>query len=187
MKKLFQNQWVNIILVVIILAMVLPQTRKPIAIVFNKLIASSPKLTDEEDRQQIESYNWILEDRFGNNVDFAQFQDKVILINYWATWCPPCIAEMPSLNDLYQDYKEKVVFLFISGEALETSQGFMNAKGYNLPVYRMKTNYPDPLEGYKLPTSYLIDKNGTIVIKKEGAADWNSANFRNILDQLLKN
>ena len=185
MKKLFKNQWTNIILVVIIIAMVMPQTRKPIAIVFNKIIASNPSVTDEEERPEIESYNWILEDRFKKEVDFRQFKNKVIFINYWATWCPPCIAEMPSLNEVYQDYKDRVVFLFISGEEFETSQGFMNAKGYDLPVYRMKTNYPDPLEGYKLPTSYLIDKNGRIVIKKEGAADWNSTGFRNTLEELL--
>ena len=187
MKKLFKNEWVNIILIVIIIAMILPQTRTPISIVFNKLIASNPSVTDVEERPEIESYNWILEDRFENEVDFNQFRGKVILINYWATWCPPCIAEMPSLEKVYQDYKDEVVFLFISGEDLETSQGFMNAKGYDLPVYRMKTNYPDPLEGYKLPTSYLIDKKGRIVIKKEGAADWNSTGFRKTLEELLKN
>ncbi|WP_282019071.1 TlpA family protein disulfide reductase [Salegentibacter mishustinae] len=185
MKKLFKNQWSNIIFIVIILAMIIPQTRKPIQIVVNKIFAFSPSATDEEDRKELETYNWALETASGKRVDFAESKGKVIIVNYWATWCPPCIAEMPSFQELYTDYKDEVEFYFISGEDHETTNNFLKRKGYRFSSYRMLSEDPKPLDGYTLPSTYVIDKNGTIVVDKKGAADWNSQNFRNLLNQLL--
>lgn len=186
MKKLFSNQWANIIFIVIILALIIPQTRKPIQIVVNKIFAFSPSVTDEEDRKQLEDYNWTLETKSGKKVDFAESKGKVIIVNYWATWCPPCIAEMPSFQKLHTDYKDKVDFYFISGEDHETTNNFLKRKGYDFSSYRMLSEDPKPLNGYTLPSTYVIDKNGIIVVNKVGAADWNSQNFRNTIDGLLK-
>jgi thiol-disulfide isomerase/thioredoxin len=185
MKKLFSNQWANIIFIVLILVLIIPQTRKPIQIVVNKVFAFSPSVTDEEDRKELESYSWTLETASGSKVDFAKSKGKVIIVNYWATWCPPCIAEMPSFQELYTDYKDEVEFYFISGEDHETTNNFLKRKGYNFSSYRMLSEDPKPLDGYTLPSTYVIDINGTIVVDKKGAADWNSQNFRNLLSQLL--
>lgn len=183
--KFFKNQWSNIIFGILILALVIPQTRKPIQIFVNKVFSFSPSVTDEEERQKIADYNWILEDKNGIRQNFSDHKGRVIVINYWATWCPPCIAEMPSFQELYLDYKDKVVFLFISGEDHETVTNFMKRKRYDLPSYRMLSADPKPLEGYSLPTTYLLDKKGEIVIHKVGAADWNSKKTRDTLDKLL--
>jgi thiol-disulfide isomerase/thioredoxin len=110
---------------------------------------------------------------------------KVILINFWATWCPPCIAEMPYLDGLYRDYKDKVVFLFVSNEDASTTQAFLNKKGYALTSIKPISYSPKLLETNSLPTTYLIDKKGGIVIKKTGSADWNSQSFRKTLDELV--
>jgi len=185
MKKLFSNQWANIIFIVLILVLIIPQTRKPIQIVVNKVFAYSPSVTDEEDRKELENYNWTLETASGKKVDFAESKGKVIIVNYWATWCPPCIAEMPSFQELYTDYKDEVAFYFISGEDHETTNNFLKRKGFRFSSYRMLSKDPKPLDGYTLPSTYVIDKNGTIVVDKKGAADWNSQNFRNTLDELL--
>ncbi|MDT0691550.1 TlpA disulfide reductase family protein [Salegentibacter sp. F188] len=184
--KLFKNQWLNIILIVIILALLIPQIRKPLQIFANKAFAFSPSVTDEEDREQIASYDWVLEKNNKERVDFSEYKDEVIIVNYWATWCPPCIAEMPSFQQLYDDYGDKVAFFFISGEDHETTTNFLKRKRYSFPSYRMLTTDPKPLDGFTLPTTYLIDKEGNIIIKKVGAADWNSASMRNTLDELLK-
>lgn len=185
MKKLFSNQWANIIFIVIILVMLIPQTRKPIAIVFNKLIAFSPSVTAEEEREMLESYDWTLETKDGKKVNFSETKGEVIIVNYWATWCPPCIAEMPSFQELYADYGDRVAFYFISGEDHETTNNFLKRKGYRFNSYRMLSADPKPLNGYTLPTTFVIDKKGAIVINKVGAADWNSQNFRSTLEQLL--
>ncbi|WP_034922357.1 TlpA family protein disulfide reductase [Gillisia sp. CAL575] len=183
--KLFKNQWSNIIIAVIILAMIIPGTRKPIQIFVNKLLAFSPSVNSEDDRELIADYNWVLERNNKDRLEFPDLKNKVVIVNFWATWCPPCIAEMPSFELLYRDYKDKVEFLFVSSEDHETVRGFLNRKNYSIPAYRPLSEAPEPLNGNTLPTTFLISKNGAIVIEKVGAADWNSEKLRETLDKLL--
>lgn len=183
--KIFKNQWSNIILIVIILAMVIPQTRKPIQIFVNKLISFAPSVNDEEDRVKIADYNWVLESNRGKRTEFSEFENKVVIVNFWATWCPPCLAEMPSFQELYEDYSDKVTFLFVSGEQHETVDNFMKRKRFTLPGYKMLTKAPEPMDGRTLPTTYVIAKDGSIVVDKVGAADWNNEKFRKTLDKLI--
>lgn len=183
--KLFKNQWFNIIIMVVILALIIPGIRKPLQIFANKILAFSPSVTSVEDRSSIANYNWILEKNNRDRVEFSEYKGQVVLVNFWATWCPPCIAEMPSFEELYADYQDNVIFLFVSSEDHETVRGFLNRKNYSLPAYRPLSEAPEPLNGNTLPTTYLIGKNGEIVIKKIGAADWNSEPVRSTLDKLL--
>ena len=95
----------NIIFVVVIALLIIPQTRQPIQIFLQKGLAMiSPSEISADKRENLESYdNWKLIDSNGNQYDFKQAQGKVVFINFWATWCPPCIAEMPSIDNLYAD------------------------------------------------------------------------------------
>ena len=165
--------------------MIIPGTRKPIQIFVNKLLAFSPSVNSEDDRELIADYNWVLERNNKDRLEFPNLKNKVVLVNFWATWCPPCIAEMPSFELLYRDYKDKVEFLFVSSEDHETVRGFLNRKNYSIPAYRPLSEAPEPLNGNTLPTTFLIGKNGAIVIEKVGAADWNSEKLRETLDKLL--
>ncbi|HSP12567.1 MAG TPA: TlpA disulfide reductase family protein [Salegentibacter sp.] len=183
--KFFKNQWSNIIFIVLILILIIPQTRKPIQIFVNKVFSFSPSVTDEEDREKLTDYNWVLENSERERIDFSDSEGEVVIVNYWATWCPPCIAEMPSFQALYEDYKDKVDFYFVSGEEHSTTQKFLDSKEFDIPSYRMLSEDPKPMDGYSLPTTYLIDKKGEIIIRKIGAADWNSQKLRNKLDELI--
>lgn len=184
--KLFKNQWSNIIIAVLILVIIIPGTRKPLQIFFNKIFSFSPSVTSEEDRKSIASYTWMLEKNNRDRLDFSEYKGEVILVNFWATWCPPCIAEMPSFQELYQDYGDKINFLFVSSEDHQTVRGYLNRKNFTLPAYRPLSEAPKPLNGNTLPTTYLIDQNGNIVIQKVGAADWNSESVRSTIDELLQ-
>ena len=89
------------------------------------------------------------------------------------------------MEKLYADYGDKVDFYFISSEDAEVINRFLDKRGFNLPVYRQISNTPDLLSHRSLPTTFLIDKQGKIIIRKKGAANWNSASTRELLDQLL--
>jgi thiol-disulfide isomerase/thioredoxin len=171
---------------VVIALLIIPQTRKPIQVFLNKgLTLFSPSIIDTEDRKVLDNYNWQLEDLEGNTFNYATTQNKVVLINFWATWCPPCIAEMPSLEKLHNDYKDKIIFLFVSNEDSKKVSKFITKNDYTFNVYKPLTQYPKVFNVSSIPRTFLIDKKGKIVIDKTGASNWNSSKVRAVIDQLL--
>lgn len=184
--EFLKKNWSNILLLVFIALLFIPQTRKPIQVGLNRLIAFSPSTISEEDRTQLADYNWELRELGERPVNFRQSMGKVTLINFWATWCPPCIAEMPSFQNLYNTYGDRVDFYFVSTEEEEKLKVFLEKKDYWLPVYQPLSMPPEKLQSASLPTTYLLSKSGKIVVDKTGAANWNDSGFRNTLDQLLQ-
>lgn len=141
---------------------------------------------DKADVNKIKSYNWTLIDLKGEKINFSSFKNKVVVVNYWATWCPPCVAEMPSFQKLYNDYSEKVVFLFIANDEQARVEKFIENKKYTIPVYYQASRGLEEMQSNSLPTTYVINKNGEIVVDKTGAVDWNSGKVRSLLDNLIK-
>ena len=106
-------------------------------------------------------------------------------MNFWATWCPPCIAEMPSIQALYNDYNENVVFLFVTNDDFEIVNKFKTKKGFNFKVYQPINEVPENLMTRSIPRTFIINKAGEIVVDESGAVDWNSQKVRQQFDQLL--
>lgn len=155
----------------------------------SKLMATfTPSVQKVEKREKLTDYRWLLSDNNGQPFDLSQAQGKVIFLNNWATWCPPCIAEMPVLQELYDKYKNNrdVVFVFATTDPKNTVDKFMTGKGYDLPVYYIQSAPPSQLASNTIPITFLIGKNGGIAIRKVGAADWNSKKVTGTIDQLLK-
>ena len=140
---------------------------------------------DREEREILSSYNWKLVSTNGEVLDFNELKGKVILVNFWATWCPPCIAEMPSFQKLYNVYKDDVVFLFVANDEEKKVATFINKNEYTFPVYFEATNRPVEMDSNSLPTTYIISRNGEIVVDKTGAVDWNSYKVIELLDGLI--
>jgi thiol-disulfide isomerase/thioredoxin len=185
--KITKKQRNNLIFLVFIAVLIIPQTRQPIQILLHKGLALfSPSVIEEENRTTLLDYNWSLIDEDGNQYNLNEARGKVVLINFWATWCPPCIAEMPSMEKLYRDYKNEVVFLFVSDETREVISKFKYKNKYDFIVYSSITKQPDIFETGSIPRTYILDKKGNIAIDKSGAADWNSKSVRKLLDTLLK-
>jgi len=136
--------------------------------------------------KKLSTYQWQLVDATGKSVSLEAYKGKIIFINFWATSCPPCIAEMPSFQNLYADYQDKIIFLFVTTDSFEKANTFMNKENLTLPVYQSITNPPLEMESSTIPATFLIDKQGNIVLAKIGIANWNSDSFRRKLDQLLK-
>lgn len=137
--------------------------------------------------EKLSSYNWQLEGLTTNDLQFQSLEGKVVFVNFWATWCPPCRAEMPMLQKLVNDYKNKVAFVFVTDETATVVVPFLNKYEYQFPVYRSLSRPPENfLKTNSIPASYLISPSGKIVIKHTGAADWNSEKMRTMLDELLQ-
>lgn len=183
--KFLKKNWVNIFFILFLILLIVPQTRKPIQVTLNRLIAFSPSEISEEKREVLDDYNWKLRGLKGNVADFGESRGEVALVNLWATWCPPCIAEMPSFQKLYDDYGHRVNFYFVSSEEEDKLQQFLKKKEYDLPLYQPFSGTPEKLRSNSLPTTYLISKSGEIVVAKKGAANWNDRSFRQLLDELL--
>lgn len=184
--KFIKSHWSNLLFIMIILLLIIPNTRTPIQVGVNRLLAFSPSEVDKAERKEIVSYHWEFYDLDERKRNFKEAEGKVAIVNLWATWCPPCIAEMPSLAALHDSYGDRVEFYFVSQEEPEKLRTFLDKKNYSIPVFRPATLPPPGLDSKRLPTTYLIDKKGEIVIEKSGAADWNSDKVRGLIDELLE-
>ena len=172
----------NIVFVIIIGLLLYPPTK----VYFIRLISFSPSVITNDKQEKLTDYNWNLKGLNTANIDFNETKNKVVFINFWATWCPPCIAEMPSIQKLYDDYKDKVTFVFISNEDWNTINGFYIKNNCNLPTYNTLSKTPGQLKSNSIPATFIIDKKGNIVTDKKGAANWNSTKVRELLDELIK-
>ncbi len=172
----------NIVFVVIIGLLLYPPTKE----YFIKLISFSPSEVSVDERKQLKSYNWKLKGLNTSNIDFNSTRNKVVFVNFWATWCPPCRAEMPSIQELYNDYKDKVEFVFVSNEDWKTISNFYEEYNYVLPTFNILSNIPEQFKSKTIPATFILDKKGNIVVVKKGPADWNSGKTRKLLDELLE-
>lgn len=179
----------DILFVVFIALLLIPQTRTPIQVALNKLkvLVWSPRAEAVEDREKVEAFTYVVRDLNGVSKNLGIAQGKVTFLSYWATWCPPCIAELPGIQALYTDYKDTINFILLTQEDVVRVNGFMDKKGYDLPVYIPQMPPPEVLQENSIPTNYVIDAQGNILIKETGAADWNSTKVRAMLDGLLYN
>lgn len=122
----------------------------------------------------------------GKIITSDSLKGKVVLINFWASWCPPCRAEMPSLNKLYNDLKDDdhFVFLFINeDEHIENAKNFISKNNYSIPLY-FRLNVPTEIFSGTLPTTLVLNKQGKVVLKHEGMASYDSESFINQLKKL---
>ncbi|MBD81527.1 MAG: hypothetical protein CL840_21595 [Crocinitomicaceae bacterium] len=117
----------------------------------------------------------------------AEYKGQVIFLNFWATWCPPCRAEIPSLSNLYgkTHKKENLKFLFLSYETPEIVSAFKKDYETQLP-FGYLVNTPEVLNPAGLPTTYIIDKQGRIAFSHTGLANWDSDQFYEQLESLIK-
>lgn len=183
--KYFKRNWGNILFLIVLGLMLIPQTRMPIQVFLQRFIASNPSEITEAEQLVLKEYAWELRTLEGDAVRFSDSRDKVALINFWASWCPPCIAEMPSLQNLYEIYGERADFYFVTNEDPSLVKRFMKKKGYSFPVFIQTEKAPLALQTETLPTTFLISGKGEIIIKKLGVAAWDSDSTKKIMERLL--
>lgn len=115
-----------------------------------------------------------LVDMDGNAIDLAQYQGKTIFLNYWATWCKPCIAEMPDIDECAKILAdEDFVFFAASDEKIDKISSFLQESNYSFTIVHSKRSVFD-MDIMALPTTMIINKEGEIVYNEVGARKWNS-------------
>jgi len=153
----------------------------------NKVIMHRPSIISENRQMSLdhEDYDWMLVDLDGRQVSFNSFRGKVVFLSIWATWCPPCRAEMPNIQRLYNEYGDRISMILASQEDPEILQRFLDENGYDLPVYRLIQTPPEKFRSASIPTTFLITREGRITVKKTGSARWDGKFFSAYLEEIL--
>ncbi|PLY03731.1 MAG: thioredoxin [Desulfuromonas sp.] len=134
--------------------------------------------------------NITLKDMAGNSVSLDQFKGKVVILNFWATWCPPCKEEMPSMEVLYRNYKDKgLVMLAVNVEenGKKAVGDFLKQQQYSFPILLDEKGVAQNTYGvFRFPESFIIDRNGIIVEKIIGGRNWLAGPTFKMIDFLVK-
>jgi thiol-disulfide isomerase/thioredoxin len=131
-------------------------------------------------------YGWAFSDSEGVPYYLNELRGRVIFLNFWATWCPPCVAELPEIQRAYEKYGKDVFFLLITNQEHEVVESFMEKHGYDLPVYYPATPPTAVFQTTSIPTTFIISRQGKIVTKKTGAVNWDSRATDRIFRELLR-
>ena len=188
-EKLKKN-WLTIIFYAIILTLVFSTNAKSwllqqmVSVGFFKAKIENTDTNNNYSKASFFSYS----DIKGNFFSTSDLKGKVIFINVWASWCPPCRAEMPDLNKLYNKYKndDRIVFIFLN-EDNEPQKGinYLNKSGFNIPFYKSNGVIPEEIFKSSLPTTVVINKAGEIVMKHHGVAGYNNSRFTSRMESLF--
>lgn len=146
----------------------------------NPDITNNKKVSDLESLQLKTSFLDLSE----NNLDLSVYKEGKIVINYWATWCRPCIKEMPSLKraeEILEDYG--YTFLLVSDETISKISKFKNERNFDFNFLKSIKSF-ETLGIYSMPTSYIFDENGKLIETIVGAIEWDSEEMINKLKTL---
>tara|TARA_X000000368_G_scaffold100346_1_gene77385 strand:- start:660 stop:1241 length:582 start_codon:yes stop_codon:yes gene_type:complete len=128
------------------------------------------------------------EDLEGNKFSLRDFEGKTLFINYWATWCNPCLAEMPAMAELYEEFKdsEDIVFLYLSKENMDVITDYIpkNESLQKLPLYKVITD-DELFKTRAIPTTFIVDRSGQILVEDVGSASWNDEEVINYLRSII--
>jgi peroxiredoxin len=137
----------------------------------------------------IQAPNFTLKDIDGKTIQLSDFRGKIVIVNFWATWCPPCREEIPSMNEAMKKLNnKKFVMLGINmAEEADTVLEFSNNTAIDFTVLLDTTGEASakwPMKG--LPTTFIVNPQGKIIYRAIGSRDWSSDSLLKELQKLLK-
>ncbi|NGP87666.1 TlpA family protein disulfide reductase [Fodinibius halophilus] len=136
-----------------------------------------------------QDYQFELLQTNGSRTNLSNFKGDVIFLNVWASWCPPCVAEMPTIETLYNEVSDnkniRFILLSMDQEPQKAVQ-FMQGKEFDMPYYFPASKLPAEFQSQYLPTTYVISKEGKIIYKKEGIADYSATVFMQWIEEMAE-
>jgi thiol-disulfide isomerase/thioredoxin len=128
---------------------------------------------------------WSVTGLDGKEVTAGELRGKVLFINRWATWCPPCMAEMPSIEALYKSLLgANVAFVIVSTEKPDKVQQAVSKNHWTMPIYLASGRFPPVLETDGLPTTFIADRKGRVVYRTIGGKEWDTDDTREFLQKI---
>ncbi|WP_372974863.1 TlpA family protein disulfide reductase [Muriicola sp.] len=176
----------NILLIVLVLSFFVTPLGYHSKILLNRLFAGTPDVIPENDRVTIADYEWTLKDEQWDFFSFERSKGKVVFINFWASWRLPSAAELKSIQKLYDRFKGQVDFYIITDEEREPVKEFMEENDLYFPVTYLIIGEKSPLQVMEPPATYILDKQGNIVVKRDGIGDWDSTKIVGLINKLLE-
>lgn len=142
-------------------------------------LASAPQSTqssgDETEPAAPQAPDFTVYDKDNNPVKLSDFRGKPVILNFWASWCGPCVSEMPEFQNFYDQYGEDIHFVLVnltdgSQETVETASKFVSDQGYTFPIYFDKDLDAAAAYGVNaVPVTYFLDAEGYLVVWAQGA------------------
>lgn len=135
--------------------------------------------------------NFVMTDADGNEMMLSDLFDKPVVLNFWASWCPPCRAEMPDFEEMYKQHGDRINFVFVnlvdgSRETEETAKAFIEEQGFTFPIYfDIYGEGSEDYEIYYIPDTFFIDRHGDVVSYAVGGIDKDQmqAGIDNLLEE----
>lgn len=127
------------------------------------------------------TFDMELENSKGERLSMEEFRGKKIFFNVWATWCPPCIEEMPTIHNLYEEIgeQEDVVFLMLSmDQDFQRAIEYREKYGYNFEIYRPVGPMPAMYHTKLIPTTFVINSEGYVVLQHDGVGEFDTKEFK---------
>ncbi|MGV6944093.1 TlpA family protein disulfide reductase [Sphingobacterium kyonggiense] len=193
-KKSKKNLISNIIFVVLIGLLIWPTSRSYIHQGMMKIGFFRPNVEkgqvkpEELSSMEANPESMLLTDAQGKQINTADLKGKVVFVNLWATWCGPCRAEMPTIQKLYDKYKDndKVAFVLLEIEGnKEGGMKFMQQEKLSLPIYFPASELPKGWTSDQIPVSLVLNKKGVRVFKHVGMADYSTKDFEEYIVKLI--
>ncbi|MBH0191617.1 MAG: TlpA family protein disulfide reductase [Nitrospira sp.] len=137
-----------------------------------------------------EAPNFRLRDLDGNLTSLSQYRGKVVLLNFWATWCGPCRVEMPAMEQLYRTYSRRefqILAVSTDPQGAAVTRPFQQKTGLTFPILHDPEMQIGLTYGARsLPMTFMVDRQGVVRQKIFGARDWDSAEARELIQLLMK-
>lgn len=191
LKKWVQNNWSTAILTVFFVVILVNTDARAWLM---RQVASTGLLNSGISESKagevaISYHDFTVKNEAGIPTNTSDLRGKVVFINFWASWCPPCRAEFPSIQKLYDKYRSHpdMVFLTINlDDDQALGKAYLKEKGFNIPFLTPSGNIPKEIYDGSLPTTVVLDKQGTIRLRHTGVADYSKDSFYADMNALLK-
>ena len=188
-RRLTPSNLLTGVLAALIVSMLLfPDVKATMISGLMKLGMFQPDFASEKPAIPLQSSeDLLLTDTAGKQVSISAFRGKIVVLNFWATWCPPCRAELPSLQKLavkWKDRKDLVILTIDVDASLVKSRKFLDRRHLGLPLYAAVGPVPAALLGTAVPTTDVLDKSGALITHHEGAVDFDAPAMDQFLNDL---